>query len=422
MIVLPNLALFYVSLWLTIHWWYPAGLNRADLAAHFEHFSVIFVLWLITFLSFRLFEREPFRRYTTLLVGLGSASLVNLALGICEGYFQPALILTPRRFLLVLVGLSFLFILIWDLILKLFVFNRFVQSVYLYSFDDELKHLQIEIAKHDYLGFKVVGHITDEELPGLPAGSLVIFPDHLHQDPRLTNSIFRLRKNAIAFFNHNDFYESLLRRVYIPSLDQIWFLQNITYSRNIFYWLVKSFFDYLVGIIVFLVFVLTYPFVAIGIKLSSAGPVIFRQLRVGIDGQNFTIYKYRTMVGESSNKWTAVGDARITRFGKFLRLARLDELPQSLNLLQGNMSLVGPRPEQVGIVEDLKKAIPFYEERHTVKPGLTGWAQLNVYAGSLEESKLKLEYDLYYLKNQSLLLDLEIIVKTIYNVVFLRGQ
>jgi lipopolysaccharide/colanic/teichoic acid biosynthesis glycosyltransferase len=128
------------------------------------------------------------------------------------------------------------------------------------------------------------------------------------------------------------------------------------------------------------------------------------------------------MVTVTDTVWTKVNDPRITTVGKILRKTRIDELPQSINLLKGDISLVGPRPEQPNIVEDLKKHIPFYDERHLVKPGITGWAQLNIYAGSLEESKLKLQYDLYYIKHRSFLFDLEIILKTIYYIFTWQGR
>ena len=127
--------------------------------------------------------------------------------------------------------------------------------------------------------------------------------------------------------------------------------------------------------------------------------------------------------GGATNTWTADGDMRIAGFvGKMLRKLRLDELPQSINILKGEMSLVGPRPEQVNIVEDLKSQIPFYNERHSAKPGLTGWAQLFVYAGNLEESKRKLEYDLYYIKHRSIWFDIEIILKTVNSVLTGSGK
>jgi lipopolysaccharide/colanic/teichoic acid biosynthesis glycosyltransferase len=158
--------------------------------------------------------------------------------------------------------------------------------------------------------------------------------------------------------------------------------------------------------------------------LSSKGPILFIQQRVGKNGKIFKVYKYRTMKTDTAaNTWTSVNDPRVTFVGKFLRKSRIDEWPQFVNLLIGNMSLVGPRPEQPNIVEDLRKIIPFYDERHLVKPGITGWAQINnIYAGSEEETKLKLQFDLYYVKHKSVFFDLEIILKTIYYIFTWQGR
>jgi exopolysaccharide biosynthesis polyprenyl glycosylphosphotransferase len=424
-IVLPNAILFYASLWLTIVSWYPEGLGHDQLTSHVAHFSAVYALWLLAFFSFHMFERETYQRYTTLFFSLVSAMAVNLLIAIGYFYFQPELIITPRRFLLVNVLTAFVLILLYDLLLKCWVFSRFVQPVYLFVSSSELDSLANEISKHSYLGFQVAGKISEAGLANLSSGSggLVIFPDNLHANQALAGTIFSLRNRGIWFYNHNTFYEKILRRIYLPLLNEIWFLQNITYSRKVFYELMKYVIDIVCGVIALLVFIVTFPVVALVIKLSSPGPILFTQNRVGKNGRQFTIYKYRTMVaGEHANQWTKHGDNRITRVGRFLRLTRLDELPQSINLLKGDMSVVGPRPEQVGIVENLKSQIPFYDERHMVKPGLTGWAQLNIYAGSLEETKLKLEYDLYYLKHRSLLFDMEIIMKTIYNILRMNGR
>lgn len=423
LIALPNLGLFYFSLFLTISWRYGEYSAEIQWQNHLTHFTALHVIWLLVFWSMHMFERETFRRYTTLFFNLLTAKAINLLIAIGYFYGQPELILTPRRFLLVDVVICFLLILIWDLILKSLFFNWYVQSVYFLSLNNELKYLEREITKHGYLGFKVNGSVSLDELRGLPAGSLAIFPDDLHANAELANAIFDLRKKGIRFYNHNTFYESVLRRVYLPSVGEAWFLQNVSYARKHFYELLKVICDLVAGIVLFVFFLVTLPFVIFFMKIFSPGPILFTQDRVGKGGEVFKIFKYRTMtVGSAANTWTEPNDKRVTRFGKILRLSRLDELPQSINLLTGTMSIVGPRPEQVGIVENLKQQIPFYDERHIVKPGVTGWAQLNIYASNLNETKLKLEYDLYYVKNQSIFFDMEIVFKTVYKILTLQGK
>jgi exopolysaccharide biosynthesis polyprenyl glycosylphosphotransferase len=166
--------------------------------------------------------------------------------------------------------------------------------------------------------------------------------------------------------------------------------------------------------------------VAIAVKVTSRGPILYRQQRVGQHGRVFSVYKFRSM-GEDAEKetgavWAVKNDKRITPVGRFIRQTRLDEIPQLWNVLRGQMSLVGPRPERPEFVADLTRQIPFYGQRHTVRPGLTGWAQVRyTYGASLEDALEKLQYDLFYIKNMSVALDLFIIAKTIKTVLMREG-
>jgi exopolysaccharide biosynthesis polyprenyl glycosylphosphotransferase len=166
--------------------------------------------------------------------------------------------------------------------------------------------------------------------------------------------------------------------------------------------------------------------VALAIKCDSPGPVFYRQERVGLSGRRFALLKFRSMRqdAEADNRpvWAAALDDRITRVGGFMRGTRIDELPQLFNVLRGDMSLVGPRPERPYFVDRLGKIIPSYDDRHTVLPGITGWAQVNYpYGASVEDARQKLAYDLYYIANRSLLLDLRILRVTVGVVIFRKG-
>jgi sugar transferase (PEP-CTERM system associated) len=169
------------------------------------------------------------------------------------------------------------------------------------------------------------------------------------------------------------------------------------------------------------------PFIVLAIKLNSPGPVLFRQERVGRNGIAFTLYKFRTMYHNAEANtgpiWVELGDPRITRVGKFLRISRLDEIPQLWNVLKGDMGFVGPRPERPEFVQWLADKIPYYNFRHIIRPGVTGWAQVRYqYGASLEQTKEKLKYDLYYIKHMSVALDLVILVETIKTVLWARGR
>jgi exopolysaccharide biosynthesis polyprenyl glycosylphosphotransferase len=185
--------------------------------------------------------------------------------------------------------------------------------------------------------------------------------------------------------------------------------------------------DIIFGLIIAVIFLVVFPFVAIAIKLDSPGSIFYKQERVGLNGAKFTIYKLRSMVQNAEvngqAQWAVKNDARITKVGNFIRKTRLDELPQVINVLKGEMSMVGPRPERQQFIEKLEQQIPGFNHRLAVKPGLTGWAQVNYgYGSTIEDARIKLNYDLYYCQNQSLALDLQVILRTFAVVFKMQGQ
>ncbi len=224
-------------------------------------------------------------------------------------------------------------------------------------------------------------------------------------------SFYESTYEALPIRSHNDsFYEILQFRN-----KRIRYLQRVfTFGVNVS-----------LSIVVGLVFLLSVPFVFILNLLFNRGPLFYVQTRVGRYGEEFKIYKFRSMVVDAEKagaKMATKNDHRITPFGKILRVFRIDELPQIISVIKGDMQFIGPRPERKVFVEQLNKILPFYNVRHLVKPGITGWAQVRYkYGENLEDSFRKLEYDLYYIKNKSITLDMRIILKTITTVLFSRG-
>lgn len=189
---------------------------------------------------------------------------------------------------------------------------------------------------------------------------------------------------------------------------------------------IKRVFDIIMAIIIG---VMTLPVMAVAaiiVRLESPGPIIYSQDRVGENGKEFKVHKFRSMRNDAEKdgaKWAQVNDPRVTKFGNFMRKTRIDELPQLINVLKGEMSFIGPRPERMVFIKELEKEIPYYNLRHMVKPGLTGWAQVMYpYGASVEDARRKLEYDLYYIKHHSLYLDLMIMFMTFKTVVFGKGR
>jgi sugar transferase (PEP-CTERM system associated) len=222
------------------------------------------------------------------------------------------------------------------------------------------------------------------------------------------------------------FFERVHGRVPIESLKASWLIYGKGFRQTWLRGFVKRCFDIIVTAVLLPIALPIMVVMAFLISLDGGTPIIYRQERVGCRGQRFTLLKFRSMTHDAEKDgqafWASVNDARITAVGRFMRRTRIDELPQLINVLRGEMSFVGPRPERPPFVATLTEKIPFYGVRHSVKPGLTGWAQVRyTYGGNVEESVKKLEYDLYYVKNHSLLLDLLILLKTVRVVLIGEG-
>ena len=256
----------------------------------------------------------------------------------------------------------------------------------------------------------------------------IIVSETLALDDALVGRISDFRFRGMKVLSYSAFYERYWSRIPAAHLSNTWFLQASGFDRIYDY--VGLRLQRLVDVMLSLAgIVLLSPLLlllVVLIRLESKGPAIYKQQRVGLNGRVFTLYKFRSMVEDAEQNgpvWAQHNDPRVTRFGRFLRTARLDELPQLLNILKGEMSLIGPRPERPEFVAELRERIPHYDFRHMLTPGLTGWAQVMYsYTNSVDEAARKLEYDLYYIKNHSIQLDFAILIKTVISVFRRKGQ
>ena len=298
------------------------------------------------------------------------------------------------------------------------------------------------------LGFTCVGFIDAQNAPGTRIAGLPVLgpPSELkrivaetkvtriavslaeRRDAMPVNTLLDLRFSGVSIEDAGSMYETAFGRVTIRRLrpSQLIFSKELGPRRGSMR--LQSVYSFVLGIIGFLLAAPVMLLVALAVKLTSRGPILFRQKRVGFNGEHFTLYKFRSMVADAEAKtgavWATRNDPRVTPIGRVLRQTRLDELPQLINVVRGEMSVVGPRPERPEFVATLSEQIPFYRQRHCVKPGLTGWAQINYkYGETVEDTVVKLEYDLYYIKNLSPSLDVFIIFHTIKVMLFSRlGQ
>lgn len=242
-------------------------------------------------------------------------------------------------------------------------------------------------------------------------------------------TLLDLQEIGVEIIRMPTIYEELLGRVPIQLLEADWLLRSFLdqYRVNGFYEVAKRILDIAGGFVGVVILIAVLPFVALAIFLDSGLPVFYTQTRLGKRAQPYQIIKFRTMVqdaeADGKPRWAKEDDERTTRVGRFLRKSHLDELPQFINVLRGEMSLVGPRSERPELVEHFQKYVPFYRARLLVKPGITGWAQINYpYAATIEETMVKLEYDLYYIKHRNLLMDMIIMLRTPATMLGMRGQ
>jgi lipopolysaccharide/colanic/teichoic acid biosynthesis glycosyltransferase len=246
-------------------------------------------------------------------------------------------------------------------------------------------------------------------------------------DQAIRDVLVRCREQGIGIITFPLFYENLTGRVPLNAIgEQGWrpLLFESTRNKGI-YTMIKRLWDIVGAVLGLVLFGLLFPLIALAIKIDSPGPIFYPQARVGKDGKIFVIKKLRTMVADADQHedlWSNHDDPRVTRVGRWLRKTRLDEIPQCWSILKGKMSIVGPRPERLTVVDKLEKDFPFYRLRHCAKPGLAGWAMVNRgYMCSFEDAKERLEYDLYYVKHRSLGFDTLIFFRAFWHLITMKG-
>jgi sugar transferase (PEP-CTERM system associated) len=396
-----------------------------------------------------LYDLQATRTVKQFIIRLCQAILLASGILATVQYFIPDLIV-GREILKYTLILSSIFVALWHSVLRIYLNSRTPHTNLLVLGTGPLaRELVREVLRHPELGIKIVGFVGDspqlvgvsivnpkvvgvyEELPQLVAnnrvdGIIVELQDRRGKLP--IRELLDFKTQGIAVEDATTFYERVAGKIPIENLKPSWMVFNSGFSVSPGLLLGKRVISVLASSIILLLFSPVLLLVMIAIKLDSKGPIYFRQERVGQNGRSFTLWKFRSMhenaERDSGPVWSAgAADKRVTRIGKLMRRTRLDELPQLFNVLAGDMSIVGPRPERPHFVQQLAETIPFYQLRHVVKPGLTGWAQINYgYANSFEHTVEKLQYDLFYIKNMSCFLDAMILFETIKTVLVRKGS
>lgn len=428
---LGDIIFFIISLWLAL----AVRFGRIPFGYEFSNnliaYVPVFLFWILVFYIVNLYSRQTMLFRRRLILGIIQAQLANVLVAAVYFYFAEtlgiSLGITPKTILLLSLIFSTILVLLWRLyVLGTIYRSEFIRTL-LIGESGSVKKLHSIFSEYPEYRFAVAGYY-----PNIPASSDLSALAREHNAPVLIvdTSAYRnartpgadtaaLLFSGVRCIDAETLYEELSNRVSLSEIDDAWIIDVVSYQSKRAYTVLKRLMDIVIASALGLCSLLVYPFVMLAIKLDDRGDIFISQDRIGKNGKRIRLWKFRTMTTNDTNKPTLKNDSRVTRVGRFLRSSRLDELPQLWNVIQGRISLVGPRPELPHFVEEYIREIPYYHVRHAVPPGLSGWAQIlfTEPAYNVENTKEKLAYDLYYVKNRSFLLDLKIALKTIKTLI-----
>jgi sugar transferase (PEP-CTERM system associated) len=441
LILAGDLSMFIASIALTYWWvdWVGAG-------ALWPKVTVLAAMTLLLLYLADLYHFQLQFDNGELVLRVGLAAVVAAGLTAAIGYAIPSLRFSCMAFISLTVS-STLGLMAFRLLSRVFISHQLLQQRVLVLGTDLADVIIAYEGHHDTIPFRIVGFLDDDPVAQdhLPPGydlygkvnELLGIVEQLRPDiilVALTNmrgslpvhDILECRFRGIQVEEWPSFFEKLTDKIIINSLRPGWLIFSDGPVKTLLTETIRRALDVGLSLLGLILSAPVMAAAALSIKMASPGPVLFRQARVGKDGKVFMLYKFRSMSVNAEQLtgpvWASEDDPRITRVGRLLRKIRLDETPQMFNVLRGDMSFIGPRPERPVFVNQLKEQIPFYVLRFAVKPGITGWAQVKYpYGSTVQDALEKLQYDLYYIKNMSILLDLLILLKSVQVVLFARG-
>lgn len=447
LLLLGDILILYLSLYFSLAL-DAATFTPPTFLEHLLPFSLLFVIWLAFLYVFGLYDPLFLRRGIDFWVRFGEALGFCFFFGIAFFYFLPFFAITPKTNLFVCLAIFALLFFLWrQSFYKVSGLPRFLEKIIILGISKEHLEIAQKLIKNPQLGYQLVGLVKPPQtspvsvVRSLPILDFprdfqaflkkkevetVVVPKNLLQDRALANTLYQCLSLKIKVVDFPSFYERITGKIPLSEIDKVWFLEkNLFWQREKFYKIAKRAFDLLTTLFILIFSAPFWLLFAFFIKLEDGGPVFYKQERIGKDRKKFWLFKFRSMKPDAERQralWAKKADPRVTKVGKILRTLHLDELPQMINILRGDISLVGPRPERPEFVKKLEKEIPYYHLRHLISPGFTGWAQINFrYARSIMESQEKFQYDLYYIKNRSLLLDLGILLQT-FRLLFQKEQ
>jgi len=430
-LVVGDLIVYIFSLILTLAIRYGEIPSRNLLMVHLPSFLILFLTFLLVTFSAGLYDKQVAFIRKQIQGLLFRIQLINIVIGLAFFYLAPVGI-APKANLIIYFIISTGLLFLWRVVMFPVLVTSRKQKAILVGSGNDVLDLRDEINNNDRYGLTFKKHIE-------PVGSvndIVSLIDKAVKENEATIVVADLRNKAVEsampflyslvfsgvkIIDAGKMYESIFDKIPISMVGEKWLVENsgTALGNRRIYDVLKRLIDIVVSFIGGLISLIFYPFIILAIKIEDKGRIFITQERVGSNGKLFRIVKFRSMSGNDNGKYGNNGSTNlyITKVGKFLRVSRLDEIPQFWNVLRGDLSLVGPRPELPLLVEVYKKEISYYDARHLVKPGLFGWAQIYHEAHphhsiATEDTREKLSYDLYYIKNRSLILDIKITLRT----------
>lgn len=439
-LIAGDIICFGLAVWLTLLVRYLEWPPAERLEAHFGPFLFLSALWLFIFFIAGLYDKHTLLLKSQLLSRIISTQVVNIVIAAALFVVIPFGI-APKTNLFIYLLISTGLITLWRLRLFNLLSPKTKHKAILIADGEEAVELADEINNNDRYNYSFVRIIDERAALHTPdfeekllalvdrenVKIIVANPRSEHIE-RILPTIFNLSflQFEFTFLDFYKVYEDTFDRVPLSALNYDWFITHVSQSENPFYDMLKRGIDLIGAIILLLPTALVFPVIAIAIKLNDGGPLFYTTERIGRYNRHIKIYKFRTKNGRDTGESALQSRLVDTAVGRILRKTRLDELPQLINVLRGDLSFIGPRPEMPALASVYSEQIPYYNTRHFITPGLSGWAQINDSDAprggvDIERTNKKLSYDLFYLKHHSLLLDVQIALKTLATLVMRTG-
>lgn len=419
LIIIGDFVSFWFSLLIILYTRNNFVYNPTTVEQHLSPFLILYLFWTLIFYIFRLYDLFSIKPTIPHLRRFILALLMCFFVGIWLFYFAPIFGISPKTNLIFQTSIFGLFSFLLRRIFYGLYSTQITRPAILIGNTSYLEELHNTIKQNPQLGLKIIFYTQnfEETIKGYRGAKNAIFIIEGENNIISVDDMLIIYENKSEVLDITEAYERFLNKIPVGYISQSWIIENIKIKKDVGYRFISRIIDIIFSLFTLILTSPIFIISAILIYTEDKGPIFYIQKRVGLNGKVFNFYKLRSMIVSSEKNgavWSSKNDPRITKVGKILRKLHVDELPQMINVLKGDMALIGVRPERPEFVSELEKSIPHYKLRHIVRPGFTGWAQIKYhYANTIDDSKEKFEYDLYYIKNRNLFLDFGIFLRTI---------